>query len=124
MSHNIEKLRLITFFAVLVLGSCGKKLPDGPFFGNGFHNGWADQNSIVIWTRLTESPEMNRVGPAFIKPSAAEHKRLDKNANSDSIYAAQIPAGYELDQMEGACPGMAGEVKLVLYPLKNPDMKK
>lgn len=100
--------------------SCTKET-EGPFFGNGFHNGWADQNSIVIWTRLTTTPEMNRTGPKFLVPSAQEHRRLDKIANPDSIYAAQIPEGYTLDQMEGACPGMPGEVRLVCYPLRNPE---
>jgi alkaline phosphatase D len=113
--------KLIILFVLLISGC--KNIAEGPYFGNGFHNGWADQNSIVIWTRLTAQPEMNRHGPDFIKPSAAQLRRLDKNANPDSIYAAQIPAGFKLDQMEGACPGMAGEVNMVYYPLKNPEAK-
>jgi alkaline phosphatase D len=100
--------------------SCSHK-SDGPYFGNGFHNGWADQNSVVIWTRLTETPEMNRTGPAFLIPTAQEHRRLDKLVIQDSIYAAQIPDGFTLNEMEGACPGMPGEVKLVYYPLRNPE---
>jgi len=112
-------LLILVFF---LLSGCENK-PDGPFFGNGLHNGWADQNSIVIWTRLTANPELNREGPAFLKPTADEHRRLDKKANPDSIYAAQLPEGFNLDQMEGACPGMEGEVKLVYYPLKNPDAR-
>jgi len=114
-----------TYFFVLILliltiTGCRKE-PPGPYFGNGFHNGWADQNSIMIWTRLTENPEMNRTGPKFLVPSAAEVRKLDKGANPDSIYAAEIPEGFTLDQMEGACPGTAGEVRLVYYPLKNPE---
>lgn len=107
---------------ILVISGC-KESPSGPYFGNGLHNGWADQNSIVIWTRLTGNPEMNRVGPKFIVPSAAEVKRLDKGANPDSIYKAQIPEGFTLDQMEGACPGMEGEVNMVYYPLRAPENK-
>lgn len=103
--------------------TCCKDEPPGPFFGNGFHNGWADQTSIVIWTRLTGTSEMNREGPAFIIPSAEEHRRLDKLADIDSINMAQIPEGYTLDQMEGACPGMSGEAKLVIYPLREPDKR-
>ncbi|HOP00395.1 MAG TPA: alkaline phosphatase D family protein [Bacteroidales bacterium] len=112
------------FYLIILLPlfclSC-KRQPEGPFFGNGFHNGWADQNSVVIWTRLTRTPEMNRTGPKFLIPTAQEHRKLDKLANPDSIYAAQIPAGYTLDQMEGACPGMEGEVRLVCYPLRKPE---
>lgn len=105
---------------ILMCLSCNNE-PEGPFFGNGFHNGWADQNSIVIWTRLTKTPEMNRSGPEFLVPSAQQHRRLDKLANPDSIYAAQIPDGFTLNGMEGACPGMPGEVRLVCYPLRNPE---
>lgn len=105
-----------------MLNSCKDEAP-GPFFGNGFHNGWADQNSIVIWTRLTVNPEMNRMGPPFIIPSDDDHRKLDIEANPDSIYKAQIPEGYLLDQMVGACPGAKGEVKLVCYPLRNREMR-
>ncbi len=111
----------ILFFSIIVSG-CNKK-KQGPFFGNGFHNGWADQNSIVIWTRLTSISELNKSGPAFLEPSADEHRRLDKEANADSIYLAQLPRGYSLDQMEGACPGMEGEVKLIYYPLKDTETR-
>ena len=32
---------------------------NGPYFGNGIKNGWADQNSIVIWTRLTKLEDVS-----------------------------------------------------------------
>ena len=109
---------------LLLLGSgCREDNSPGPYFGNGFHNGWADQNSIVIWTRLTSGPEITMKGPQFLVPSAAEHRRLNKMADEDSIYAAQIPQGHTLDQMSGACPGASGEVKLVCYPLRQPEMR-
>ena len=33
-----------------------------PYFGNGMRNGWADQDSVVIWTRTTRFEEMNQGG--------------------------------------------------------------
>jgi alkaline phosphatase D len=122
-SHNRIKHIIIIFFSLLSLSLSCRNEPKGPFFGNGFHNGWADQNSIVIWTRLTKNPEMNRQGPKFLVPTAQEHRRLDKLADPDSIYKAQIPEGYSLEEMEGACPGMRGEVKLVCYPLRSPETR-
>jgi len=107
---------------IFLLSGCKGKSGE-PYFGNGVHNGWADQNSIVIWTRLTANPEMLMKGARFLKPSAAQHRRLDELADEDSIYAAQIPAGFTLDQMQGACPGTKGEVKLVYYPFRSPDKK-
>jgi len=115
--------KLIFLFASIVifsLLSCesGKKT-EGPYFGNGFHNGWADQTSIVIWTRLTKNPELNREGQKFLMPTAEEVRELDQNGDNDKIFQAQIPGGYSLEQMEGACPGTTGEVKLTYYPLKD-----
>ena len=117
----MRQVALIAISFLLLSGACKKSRPADPYFGNGVHNVWADQNSIVIWTRLTEAPDMNRSGPEFLVPSAQQHRRLDKQANPDSIYAAQIPEGFTINQLEGACPGMPGEVRLVCYPLRNPE---
>ncbi len=116
------KMNVFQILFLILLSGCSSE-PEGPFFGNGVHNGWADQNSVVIWTRLTSQPEMNREGAPFLIPSAAEHRHLDKLANPDSIWHAQIPEGYSLNEMEGACPGAEGEVKLTIYPLRNPDKR-
>lgn len=122
MKTNYFVLVLLISIALLS-NSCMPEKQSGPWFGNGFHNGWADQQSIVIWTRLTKNPEGNSAGEKFMVPSAKEHKQLDKSANADSIWKAQIPAGLSLEQMEGACPGMPGEVRLSYYPLGNPTDK-
>jgi alkaline phosphatase D len=121
----MSELKLLLSGAIL-LGfiSCrNRPLQEGPYFGNGFHNGWADQHSIVIWTRLTKAPQLNRAGQKFLIPSAIQARKLDQGANHDSIMMAQIPAGYTLEQMEGACPGASGEVKLVYFPFQQPEQK-
>ncbi|WP_217447495.1 alkaline phosphatase D family protein [Maribellus comscasis] len=124
MKLNINQRFIFTvFLAFLFLGCSLKKETDGPYFGNGFHNGWADQSSIVIWTRLTHNPEGNTNGTKFLIPSAEEHRRLDKEAHPEKIHKAQIPEGMTLDNMLGACPGAPGEVKLIYYPLLNSDNK-
>ncbi len=106
---TVSRKLLFWFLSAIIFSFPGcKKGSSGPYFGNGFHNGWADQNSIVIWTRLTSIPELNRSGPPFLEPSAEEHRKLDRVANADSIYLAQLPSGFSLDQMEGACPGADG----------------
>ncbi len=119
--------RLILFFTLtlsIILTSCQSKIETtGPFFGNGFHNGWADQNSIVIWTRLTKNPEGNADGAKFLVPSAEEHRKLNREANVESIYKSQIPESLTLVNMIGACPGAGGEVKLTYYPLNNSENK-
>ncbi len=114
----------LTLPVLVVLNSCQtQKETEGPYFGNGFHNGWADQHSIVLWTRLTKNPEGNSTGAKFLEPSAEEHRKLNREANPDSIYKAQIPEGLTLDEMIGACPGAAGEVKLTYFSLTDAEHK-
>lgn len=105
------------------ISACQKEDPKGPWFGNGLHNGWADQNSIVIWTRLTKNPEMNYGGAAFQPLKYPEIRRLDSIRSKDSIHVAQIPEGLSLEDMEGACPGMEGEVRLSYFPEGLPSNK-
>lgn len=110
----------LIFTLFIAMASCQLKT-SGPYFGNGFHNGWADQHSIVIWTRLTQNQEGNFTGQKFPEISAKQENRLDKQANNDSIMAAHLPEGLTLSQMEGACPGATGEVRLSYYPLQHQD---
>ncbi len=114
---------LLAIFTLLFFSCQTQKQTDGPYFGNGFHNGWADQHSIVLWTRLTKNPEGNASGARFLVPSAEEHRKLDENANPEEIFKAQIPEGLTLNDMIGACPGASGEIKLTYYPLTNQDNK-
>ena len=112
------------FFCVLTgLLIIGCKSPDktgGPYFGNGLKNGWADQNSIVIWTRLTQNKEAYFKGKPFKEISKDLMLSLAKNPNIDSIYNSQIPTGLKLSDMEGYCPGKDGEVQLQYYLKSTP----
>lgn len=95
----------------------------GPYFGNGVHNGWADQNSISIWTRLTKNPEMNWEGQKFIELTPKEADSLAKFQDVDMLHRMQIPEGLTLKDMEGACPGSPGEVQISYYKKGNPEKK-
>ena len=96
----------------------------GPYFGNGVHNGWADDQSIVLWTRLTETPDGNMAGKQFLELDASQHRSLRKSANVDSIYQTQIPKDTKLEDMIGACPGANGLVQLTYFPESDPsDLK-
>ena len=129
MRNNLtqKRMKILTLSVIVFAASfycCqNRQIVEGTFFGNGFHNGWADQTSIVIWTRLTRNPELNSAGQKFLIPSADEARQLAKNGDKEKIFKAQIPDGFTLDQMEGACPGSVGEVKLVYGPFETPDQK-
>ncbi len=96
---------------------------NGPYFGNGFRNGWADQHSISIWTRLTSIPDLNESGIHFKDLSQKEHQELRKETDIDRLHAAQIPEGYRLAELNASCPGAYGEVKLIYHPLDDPVQK-
>ncbi len=120
MQNRTSGIILLFILVTATLYSCHiKKETQGPYFGNGFHNGWADQSSIVLWTRLTQNPDGNAGGSKFIDISSDEARQLDKEGDAEKINKAQIPEGLTLNDMEGACPGAPGEVKLTYYPLAN-----
>lgn len=107
--------------ALLMLSGCTFFHSEkGPYFGDGFKNGWADQHSIVLWTRLTKTAELNRTGPQFLIP-VTDASKLEKLTDKDRIMNEQIPKGYKLDQMEGACPGAPGQVKLIWFSKNSPN---
>ena len=89
---------------------------DGPFLGNAVRNGWADQTSIVLWTRTTRYPEMIVDGPTFLQFSKADDRHYADVRDAAALLASQIPEGASLDAMFGACPGAPGEVRLSYFP--------
>ena len=88
------KLRFVSFACILLvvlLSSCSKQLKtSGPYFGNGFHNGWADQTSVVIWTRLTSNPDGNLEGQKFMVPTGEEHRQLNQEADEEQILKTSL----------------------------------
>ena len=81
-------------------------LQPGPIRSGGVHMatgiriGEVSRTSAVVWTRLTRSPERNAAGRPFERVPAGQ---------------AQLPEGARLEEMEGAAPGAAGEVRLVYW---------
>ena len=71
-------------------------------FANGIKIGEVDQDSAIIWTRLTRVPALNLAGAKFIE------------AGKHIVPASkQLPEGKSLDDMEGAVPGAPGKLRLV-----------
>lgn len=88
----------------------------GPFLANATRNGWADQQSVVIWTRTTRHPEMNVDGRKFVSIDAKQANKLRKEKDANKLLKVQLPEGATLDQMFGACPGAPGRVRLSYFP--------
>src|SRR5262249_14207483 len=69
----------------------------GPFQATGTRVGEVDQTSAIVWTRLTKHAARNNDGVAF-------DKDLDP--------ANDRPPSVPVDNIEGACQGMAGRVRV------------
>lgn len=94
-----------------------------PFLGNALRNSWADQNSIVVWTRTTSRPELVGDGPDFVAVKKNVGSRISATGDTSKLLAVQLPDRLQeaapeaaLSQMLGACPGAAGEVRLTYFP--------
>ncbi|MFN6401082.1 MAG: family 16 glycoside hydrolase [Planctomycetota bacterium] len=90
--------------------------PHGPFLGNATRNSWAQQDSIVLWTRTSGLPEMRIDGREFNQLTNQESQELARLKDPEQIHRSQIPNDATLDEMIGACPGMAGKVRLSYFP--------
>lgn len=69
----------------------------GPFQATGVRVGEATQNSAIVWARLTNHAERNNEGVVFPKKVDRKNYR---------------PTTVPVEQIEGACPGMAGRVRV------------
>lgn len=95
-----------------------KPLPTvGPFLGNSMRNSWADQNSIVLWTRTTARPEMNADGLPFVSISKGDTAKYNELDDPRKLLDDQLRDGAQLKDMFGACPGSAGQVRLTYFPV-------
>lgn len=90
---------------------------NGPYLGNATRNGWADQRSIVIWTRTTQNAEMNTDGPNFKSVPDSLESEIRQSGDATRYVTDQMTTPMNLEQMLGACPGAAGEVRLSYHPL-------
>ena len=88
-----------------------------PYLGNAIRNNWADQTSVVIWTRTTARPEMLADGMPFVRLNKKKADKLAQKTDADELLNLQLPYSATLDQMIGACPGSPGEVRLTYFPV-------
>lgn len=79
------------------LGAAGT----GPFQAMGTRTGEMTDTTAIIWTRLTRNPVRNNAGVAATLRKKGEKKEKNKAA-------ANVPA----DQLEGACSGAPGRVRV------------
>lgn len=90
------RLKLFLWGLVLVMGVSAEA-----HFANGIKIGEVDQDSAIIWARLTRNPALHLDGAKF------------KEVGNHPVPASkQLPEGTVLSDMEGAVPGAPGKVRL------------
>jgi alkaline phosphatase D len=90
--------------------------PESPQLGNGMRNSWAEQHSIVFWTRTTARAEMVTDGPEFLQLEREQVRQWENHPDEKLLLDVQLPDGAELSRMKGACPGIPGEVRITWFP--------
>ena len=78
------------------------------YMANGIKIGEVTQNSAIVWTRLTKQPERNTSGNSF-----AKNNKKDFN-----------PPFGKLEEMEGATPGITGEIRIFYQPISETSERK
>jgi alkaline phosphatase D len=98
-------LRAMRSLVVLGITLAGLAQADAAvFMANGIKVGDVTQTTAILWTRLTQHPERNRDGFPF-----PELRARDQPAEAIQLQ------GRLLEEMEGAVPGAAGEVRFVYW---------
>lgn len=91
-----------------------------PYQATGVKVGEVTDTSVIIWTRLTAHE--SRVGAAAPMPTVQYKNPTTgawgekKKGRPDAEPRVIFPEGYSVDNIEGACPGMMGEVRVAFKP--------
>ncbi len=107
----MNKSTTFLFFLALTIVSSVQ----ATYFGNGMKIGEVDQDSAIIWTRLTANAGFNMQGHMWIEYEVPPERNRKE-------YASRMPEGATLNDMAFSMPGIEGEVRLIYWP--NDDTSK
>ena len=114
---TMQGLSFLLSLFVLMTISCTRTTP---FQATGVKVGEVTDTSAIIWTRLTAAEQ--RVGSEAPMP-IVEYKNAKtgewqekSKGRPDNEPRVTFPKGYSVDTIEGACPGMMGEVRVAFKP--------
>ncbi len=85
------------------------------YFGNGMKIGEVDQDSAIIWTRLTANAEFNMQGHMWIEFEVPEAEKSNPRSSKKEL-GSRMPEGATLNDMAFSLPGKNGEVRLIYWP--------
>ena len=120
---NLTRTAEIVLAAILLtMFGRGVVLSEGSYQATGIKIGEVTDSSAIIWTRLTARPE--RVGSEapmprvfYRDPSTGELSERRGSGRPDMVPIVEYPDGSTIETIEGAAPGIPGQLK-VLYKLE------
>jgi alkaline phosphatase D len=108
-----------SFLAIvlLLLAGCAEPPPppDGPYQATGFKICEVDQDSAIVWARLTrDSERVNEPAPMPIVTYRNQAGEViePRGRQRDAIPTVEYPDGASVETIEGAVPGAEGEVRV------------
>lgn len=114
-------MKKITLF-LFALGAVGlilqigcESAPQGPYQAMGIKIGEVTDHSAIVWTRLTRHPE--RVGkegglPTVQYQNPETGEIVPRQGRQDFVPLVSFPESKTIDTIEGAVPGMTGQVRV------------
>jgi alkaline phosphatase D len=105
---------IILFIAAITNSGCHSV---GPYQATGIKIGEVTHDSAIVWTRLTRNPE--RVGSeapmpevSYRNPKTGEIVKK-RSGRPDLTPIVNFPEGSTIETIEGAVPGMPGQVRIL-----------
>lgn len=100
----------------------------GPYLATGIKIGEVSDSEAIVWTRLTRVPErVGKEGPMpvvlYRNPETGEQEE-NPRGRPDWDIEVRFPGDVSVDGLEGAAPGMSGEVRVLYWQEDEPGSVK
>jgi len=123
---NPKRTHFLCSLAAIVTLACTFTSPveaGRVYQANGIKIGEVTQTQAIIWTRLTQNPEIRWEGIPWLQ---LDRKKTQGDAGRPEYdYSkSQIPKGHTLDQMEHIVPGTAGRTRVIYWAQDNENVKE
>ena len=122
MSVKTFYIEIATFLLILIMTPfelvSQSESNQGPFLATGIRIGDVSQTEAVIWARLTKNKMRVNDAPLPISlyTDPATNKRHLRKTRRDKNGTVYFPQGYDINTVEGAVPGMKGELRIHFKP--------
>lgn len=114
---------VVTLVAAVLACALAAGQQNPPHQANGVKIGEATQNSVIVWTRLTQTAERNIDGVPFPRENGKAVREKGKDVHF--VYEGpQLPEGLSIEEMKHSVPGALGETRIVYWPAGRKDALK